>query len=149
MTRLWKPLVAMAALCVAMAALTVGASAAKPQGRKHEKTPTATGARVDKAFGSKGLARIATGGPNAEQPVRMALSPSGTVYALEGNLLLAFGSDGKPLPHFGNKGRLRVESTRGELKPTGLAVDSQGHVLVGGTITRYPFTFDSPIPAST
>jgi uncharacterized delta-60 repeat protein len=109
--------------------------------------PTKPPAGVDKSFGTMGVAKIATGGASPEGAVRMALAPSGRVYALQGNLLLAFQASGRPARAFGNNGRVRVESTRGELKPTGLAVDSQGHVLVGGTIFTYPSELDPPIPA--
>ena len=108
--------------------------------------PTKPAAGVDKSFGAKGVAKIATGGASPEGSVRMALAPNGRVYALQGNLLLAFEASGKPARDFGKGGRVRVESTRGELKPSSLAVDSQGHVLVSGTITLYPYMPDPSIP---
>jgi hypothetical protein len=121
---------------LALLALLAGTALAKSP-------PTKPPAGVDKSFGVKGVAKIATGGASPEGSVRMALTPNGRVYALQGNLLLAFEASGKPARDFGKDGRVRVESTRGELKPTGLAVDSQGHVLVSGTITLYPHT---PVP---
>lgn len=135
MTRFWRIAVILSAVLVTLAASAVGASAAKT-----------AGARVDMSYGAKGVAKIATGGKYAEQSVRMALAPNGTSYVLQGNLLLAFEPNGKPARKFGNAGRVRIESTRGDLEPTGLAVDSRGRVLVSGTITLYPYTLDPSIP---
>jgi uncharacterized delta-60 repeat protein len=118
-------------------ALLAGAALAKSP-------PTKRG--VDKSFGAKGVAKIATGGTSGEKPVRMALAQDGRVYALQGSLLLAFEPGGKPARNFGDNGRVRITSGHGELKPTGLAVDSQGRVLVSGTITLYPYMPDPSIP---
>jgi hypothetical protein len=128
------------------AVLLVPALLALLAGTALAKNPPTKPAGLDKSFGSKGVAKIATGGTSGEEPVRMALAPNGRAYALQGNLLLAFEAGGKPAHDFGDNGRMRVESTHGELKPTGLAVDSQGRVLVSGTITLYPYMPDPSIP---
>jgi uncharacterized delta-60 repeat protein len=146
MNRFWRFSLTMSALCIALAALAVGASAAKPHGGKGKKKPKPAAAQVDKSFGRGGVARIAT---SSEAPVRMAVAPNGRTYALQGSLLLAFEPDGKPAHDFGNNGRLRVGSTNGETKPVALAVDSQGRVLVDGTITLYPFRPDPPANGET
>jgi uncharacterized delta-60 repeat protein len=147
MTRFWRIAAVLSALCVALAAMAMGASAAKPHGGKSKAKPKPTGARVDTSFGTKGVAKIATGGKSTEVKVRMAVAPNGTSYVLQGSLLLAFEPNGKPAKGFGNNGRVRLTSSHGELFPTDVAVDSQGRVLVDGKITLYPFASDPPIPA--
>jgi uncharacterized delta-60 repeat protein len=140
MTRFWRIAAVLSALCVVLAAMAVGASAAKLSGGKGTKKAKATGARVDTSYGSKGVAKIATGGKYAEGKVHMALESDGRSYALQGNLLLAFEPNGKPARDFGNNGRLRITSDRGELSPADVAVDSQGRVLVDGGFLPYPFS---------
>lgn len=140
MARFWRLLAILSTLCVASAAMAVAASGARPSGDKGKSKQAP--AQIDKKFGTKGVAKIATGGPYAEKGVRMALGPNGRVYALQANLLLAFEADGKPARDFGDNGRLRIESTHGEIQATGLAVDSRGRILVSGTITLYPFRPD-------
>lgn len=128
-------------LVPALLALLAGTALAKGQPPKP--------AGVDKGFGTKGVAKIATGGTNPQQRVRMALGANGRIYALQGNLLLAFQANGRPARAFGSNGRVRVTSTRGELHPTGIAVDSQGRIVVAGKIVTYPFTKDPVSPAGT
>jgi uncharacterized delta-60 repeat protein len=137
MTRFWRLVAILSALCVASAAMAVGASGATTSGGKGKAKQAP--AQIDKRFGVKGVAKIATGGPYAEKRVQMALGPNGRVYALQANLLLAFEADGKPARDFGDNGRLRLESTHGEIQATGLVVDSWGRILISGTITLYPF----------
>lgn len=129
MSRFWRISIALAALCVAFAAMAVAASAAKPRGGKDKK---ATGARLDPSFGRSGLATTAI--PRDTYPLRMSLSQSGRVYVLENSLLLAFEADGKPAQGFGNNGRVKVAPTAGVGEPDALAVDSEGRVLVTGTV---------------
>lgn len=135
MTRFWRIAAVLSALCMVLAAMAVGASAAKPSGAKK---PKPAGARVDTSYGSMGVAKIATGGKDATGEVRMTLEPDGRAYALQGNLLLAFEPNGKPARDFGNNGRIRITSGRGELHPVDIAVDSQGRVLVDGGFVQYP-----------
>jgi hypothetical protein len=124
-----------AALCVALAAMAVGA-AAKPHG-KGGKDAKPTGARLDLSFGKAGVAQTATPAPaegTQEPGVSMALGPKGRVYALQGKTLLAFEADGKPAKRFGKNGRVTIGSSRGEILAAGVAVDSEGRVLVAGTL---------------
>jgi len=131
--------------------MAVGASAAKPHGSKGAKKAKLTGVRPDPSFGRRGVARIATSEPpegfGLQDSVRMAFGPEGRVYALQGLQVLGFEPDGKPARGFGKNGRVRIESTRGVVKPTGLAVDPEGRVLVSGTLTLTPEAEDQTIPA--
>jgi uncharacterized delta-60 repeat protein len=102
-----------------------------------------TSARLDQSFGRKGVARTATA-VAAEGPVRMAIAPGGRVYLLQRELLLAFEADGKPAHEFGNNGRVVVSTGGDATRVENLAVDSQGRVLVVGTVTPLPYTPDRP-----
>jgi uncharacterized delta-60 repeat protein len=152
MNRLWRVAMLVAALCVALASVAVGAGAAKPNADKGKKKPKPAAVRLDPSFGRNGVAKIATplppSGTGLGDGVQMAFAPGGRVYALQGLLVLAFEPDGKPARDFGKNGRVKIESAHGEVKPTGLAVDSRGRVLVSGTITLTPFRTDPPIPAN-
>lgn len=151
MTRFWRVSVALSALCVALCAVAMAASAAQPHGGggRNKRKPAAV--RLDPTFGRDGVAKIATPEPplgsGLGDEVRMAFAPSGRVYALQGRLVLAFEPDGKPAHDFGKNGRVKIESAHGEVMPTGLAVDSRGRVLVSGTVFLTPFASDPPIPA--
>jgi uncharacterized delta-60 repeat protein len=105
---------------------------------------------LDPSFGRDGVAKTATA-PTANQAgVRMALGPDGRVYLLQRDLLLAFDGDGKPARDFGNDGRLEVKSTRGEVRAENLTVDSQGRIIVVGSLYLVPTVLDeptTPIPA--
>jgi uncharacterized delta-60 repeat protein len=156
MRKLCKFVAVLAALCVASAAMALGASAAKPHGTKADKgtkKAKSTGVRPDPSFGRDGIARIATSEPpegfGLSGSVQMAFGPESRVYALQGLQVLGFEADGKPDRDFGNNGRVRIESARGVVDPTGLAVDAEGRVLVSGTLTLTPYSEDQPVPAGT
>jgi uncharacterized delta-60 repeat protein len=104
--------------------LLAGSAMAKP--------PAKSGARLDPSYGKSGLAITAV--PKSEAGIGMVVSRSGDAYLLDGSLVLAFEADGKPDRGFGKNGRVKVTSTGGGSDPVGLAVDSQGRVLVTGNI---------------
>lgn len=106
------------------------------------KTPPKNHAGLDPSFGRKGVARTATAAPAS--PVHMALGPDDRVYLLQRELLLAFEADGKPARDFGNNGRVVVTATGGELRAENLTVDSQGRILVVGTVVLSPPAVDQP-----
>jgi uncharacterized delta-60 repeat protein len=93
--------------------------------------PGKTGARLDSSYGKGGLATTAV--PKSEKPIQMAIGKGGNVYLLQNSLLLAFEADGKPARGFGKNGRVKITSPNGEGEPVGIAVDSQGRVLVAGS----------------
>jgi uncharacterized delta-60 repeat protein len=149
MTRFWRVSMVFGALCVALAAMAVGA-AAKPHGGKPKKTKTAV-ARLDPSFGKAGTFTVATprlvdeDGAEANPWTRMAVAPSNKSYVLQGQTIVGFGANGKPDAKFGNHGRVSVQLGPGKvLSLAGIAVDSQGRVLVAGTYEPFP-GFKNPI----
>jgi uncharacterized delta-60 repeat protein len=134
MNKLCKIVAVLTALCVASAALAVGAAAAKPT--------QASGARLDLKFGRGGGFTVAT--PKAEHstiqaPVHLAVAPSNRAYVQQGSWVVAFNADGKPDQRFGNFGRMVVTPHTGQLAAvTGVAVDSENRVLVAGSLEPIP-----------
>jgi uncharacterized delta-60 repeat protein len=128
MKRFHGPMAVIAALGVAIAASAGGASAAKP----------AT-TRLDPSFGSAGKTLVSVPKPPSPQAIHLAMTPKGESYVLDGSLLLAFDADGKPDTAFGKNGRVRVAANVGATKEVAdVAVDSQGRVLVTGTVEPDP-----------
>lgn len=100
-----------------------------------------TGARVDPNYGLAGSYAVATTKPEQyeAQRVHLALAKDGEAYVLQGTAVTAFTPAGKPDREFARNGRLRVELGPGRLKTvTGVAVDSQGRILVAGTYEPFP-----------
>jgi uncharacterized delta-60 repeat protein len=106
-------------------ALLVGSAAAE-----------SSAAGLDPSFGNVGRITVAVPAAGRYESLRvrgLALSPDGRTYVLDNSLLLAFEADGKPAAGFGVGGRVRVEPAGAE-GAKGLAVDSQGRVLVTGSV---------------
>src|ERR1700761_430806 len=103
MKRFWRVSMLCAALCVALAAIAVGASAAKPTGKKAKKAQPKAG-QLDPSFGRKGKTVVSVPVEKFGKPVEMATAPSGKSYVLDGPLLLAFGANGHPDQGFGKNG---------------------------------------------
>ena len=112
-------------LAPALCALLVSGAAAQ-----------SSSAGLDSSFGNGGRITVAVPeGPYASTTIRgVALSPDGRTYVLENSLLVAFEADGEPAAGFGSGGQVAVEPAGGEGEAEGLAVDSQGRILVTGTV---------------
>ncbi len=96
-------------------------------------------AGLDQSFGNGGriTVAVAVAGRHEIPKVRgMAIGPDGRTYVLANSVLLAFEADGKPAAGFGAGGRVRVQPVRSANEVEGLAVDSQGRVLVTGSVYR-------------
>jgi uncharacterized delta-60 repeat protein len=120
-------------LVPALLALFAGAALAK--------SPPTRPARLDPSYGLDGSYAVATGKAEGyeAQHTHLALAKDGEAYVLRGTALTAFTPAGKPDHSFGKNGRVRVEVGPGKLKAlAGIAVDSQGRVLVGGTYEPFP-----------
>jgi uncharacterized delta-60 repeat protein len=120
-------------------ALCVGTAVAKPP-------PQRSG--VDPTFGHGGTIAVSIPQGSVDgKPIQMATAPSGKSYVLAGSLLLAFRADGHPDPGFGHNGRIAIAAAAGETtEVTGLAVDSQGRVLVSGSVNPTPGVANEAIP---
>jgi uncharacterized delta-60 repeat protein len=117
-----KPFAAVLVL-LAVLALTAGSALAKNAPKKY--------AHLDPSFGKSGVTKVATSG--GEERVQMALGPEGREYLLQGTVLVALKQNGKAATGFGENGSEVIRADKGlEGHVTGLAVDSQGRVLVGG-----------------
>ena len=96
--------------------------------------PATAGARgsLDPSFGSGG--RVLVPGEASSKPLT-APAPGGRLVAvLGGRQVLEFRNDGKPDSSFGGDGSVDIAVEPGRsFSPAGVAVDSQGRVLVGGT----------------
>jgi uncharacterized delta-60 repeat protein len=137
MTRFWRLTAVLCALCVSLAAVAAGASAATP-----------SGARLDPHFGRGGGFTVAT--PKSEStvqaPAHLAVAPSNRAYVQQGSWVVAFNADGKPDDRFGNHGRMVVTPRTGQLvEVTGVAVDSRNRVLVAGSLEPVPGLLPKPI----
>src|SRR6185312_8912463 len=76
-----------------------------------------------------------------------ATAPSGKSYVLDGTLLYAFRANGLPDHGFADNGHVQVAAAAGETtKVTGLAVDSQGRVLVSGSVNPTPGVPNEAVP---
>ncbi|HEX4308024.1 MAG TPA: hypothetical protein VHZ54_18455, partial [Solirubrobacterales bacterium] len=155
MNRLGKVSILCAALCVALAAMAVGAAAAKPHGGKGAKKEKPTVARLDPSFGTGGTTTVATPKPFNEEgreidpSTHTAVAPSDKSYVLQGQTVVGFGADGKPDQKFGTHGRVTVKPGPGlVISVNGIAVDSRGRVLVAGTYEPTP-GFKNPIAKGT
>jgi uncharacterized delta-60 repeat protein len=93
---------------------------------------------LDRSFGVDGRAMRAI--PQAsEGHVRFALAPGGKVIIQAGGIVLRYRQDGKLDRGFADRGQMRIEALPGtEFSPAGIAVDSQGRVLLAGTSTPSP-----------
>jgi uncharacterized delta-60 repeat protein len=131
MKQLYKLVAVLAALCVASAALALGAAAAQP-----------AGARLDPHYGRAGGFTVPTPKNEAltvQPPAHLAVAPSNRAYVQQGSWVVAFGANGKPDTRFGNYGRMVVTPHTGQLAAvTGVAVDSQNRVLVAGSLEPVP-----------
>jgi uncharacterized delta-60 repeat protein len=109
-------------LAVVLALLADGAAASPSVG-------------LDPSFGNGGKSTVSVDAARDGYPktLEMALGPEGRVYVLDNSLLLAFEADGTPAAGFGANGQVAVASA-GEGEAKGLAVDSQGRVLVTGSV---------------
>lgn len=108
-------------ILLALCAVAVPARAARP------------GGHLDRSFGQSGIARAVA--PKADHGIEgFTVGADGRVYVLDGSLLFAFQSDGKVAGEFGEDGRVEVAPAAGGGDPIGLAVDSQGRLLVAGSI---------------
>ena len=99
-------------------------------------------ARLDPSFGHKGGTVIFTppleGAANGAI-IHLAVAPSNKSYVQLATWIFAFGANGKPDRGFGDNGRVTVATKGGALvEVTAEAVDSQGRVLVTGTIEPVP-----------
>lgn len=147
MNRFWRMTMVCAALCVALAAIAVGAAAAKPQGKGTKKAPPKTG-QLDPSFGQKGKTVVSVPKDEYRSRVEMAIAPSGKSYVLDGPLLLAFGANGRPDQGFGKNGRVNVTTATGLLSEAAdLTVDANGRILVTGSFEPNPGAVDHRIPA--
>lgn len=95
-----------------------------------------TSAGLDPAFGNGGKTTIAVSvGPEESREFHgMALGPEGRVYVLGNSLLLAVEADGTQAAGFGVNGQVAVTPVGAGGRAEGLAVDSQGRVLVTGSV---------------
>ena len=137
MTRFWRFAAVLCTLCVALAAMAVGASAAKPNG-----------ARLDTHYGRDGGFTVPTpkSDSTVQAPAHLAVAPSNRAYVQQGSWVVAFNADGKPDSRFGNHGRMVVSPHTGQLvEVTGVAVDSQNRVLVAGSLEPIPGLLPKPI----
>ncbi len=111
--------------------------------------PAAASARgsLDRSFGTGGRVLLPgpgpfpPQGPEGNDDLWTASAPGGQTVVLAAGHVLRFLADGKPDPSFGVEGSvaIAVGSGRG-FAPVGIAVDSQGRVLVAGTSTPPPGT---------
>src|SRR6266568_3689134 len=119
--KLLKAILLVPALLVFLAGTALAMPATQPAG-------------IDPNFGHGGTIDVSIPKESIEKPVQMATAPSGKSYVLVGSTLLAFGANGRPDTGFGKNGRVRVTSAAGTaFQVTGVAVDSNGRVLVSGS----------------
>lgn len=103
-------------------AFCVGTAVAKPPPRQ---------TRLDPSYGRKGVAKTAT----TELTVaRLAVTPEGRSYVLQGMTVLAFAPNGRPAPDFGTKGRVTLTPAGSEGSAVDIAVDSKGRIVVVGRV---------------
>lgn len=95
-----------------------------------------TSAGLDTSFGNGGKITVAVLAAEYGRPTieGVALSPDGRTYVLSDSGLIAFEADGAPATGFGSAGQVAFEPSGSEGRAEGLAVDSEGRVLVTGTV---------------
>lgn len=116
--------------------------------------PAAANARgsLDTTFGTGGRVLLPgpgpfpPQGPEGNDDLWTASAPGGQMVILAAGHVMRFQANGKADPSFGVDGSVAVavESGRG-FAPVGIAVDSQGRVLIAGTSTPPPGTLN-PLP---
>lgn len=93
--------------------------------------------QIDTDFGNVGGVITLLGDVESESdrpPLWLAWAPGGKIVAAIGNRVLEYRPDGRPKRDFGTNGALRVEApTDMTLELAGMAVDSQGRIVVVGT----------------
>jgi len=98
----------------------------------------ASSGQLDRSFGSRGrvVADIEFGNPRFWYAVKVrALHlPDDGILVAGNNLMLRYLSDGRLNKRFGEGGVLRVDTVEGqEFELSGLAIDSEGRIIVAGT----------------
>jgi uncharacterized delta-60 repeat protein len=145
--KVWRLTTMLAVMFACLGVAAAGASGAnKQQGRGSK-----SAGQLDPGFGRQGTFAVATPPVVSENgtvlvgTTHLAIAPSNKSYAQQGQLVVGFGANGKPDPKFGNHGRMWVEPGPGKvIEMSGVAVDSQGRVLVAGTYEPFP-GFTNPI----
>ena len=97
---------------------------------------SASAAGLDPSFGNGGktTAAVHVGDGPFPRIQGMAISPDGRVYVLENSRLLAFEAGGTPAAGFGANGQVTVAPVEGNSEVKAMTVDSQGRVLVAGSV---------------
>jgi len=135
------------ALIAALAAALLPAAAVAAKGKP---TPRKAGT-LDRSFSDDGVltSTLSDGGT-----VHLALGPDGEIAVArgaavpQGSVVLEYDPDGRRRREFGENGRLLIEDPGGSLFGlTGIALDSTGRLLVGGT--SYGEMMAPPFPQGT
>jgi uncharacterized delta-60 repeat protein len=136
---------------------TFGATAAVAAPQQAAKRSTA--GRLDQSFATHGRLVVTVGAKTGERAepwpigepvpqVAMASRPGGGVLAANGRKLFAFGSNGRPDQSFGQNGRIAIPSNgEAAFRLGGVAVDSQGRILLAGTGISLTVSSTPPPPA--
>ena len=92
--------------------------------------------QLDRSFGKDG--RVTTRfGPPARSQSYFAWAGGGRIVAVAGSHLVEYLRDGRLNRSFGVAGRVKISSPEGSsLRPSGLAVDSQGRILVANSASN-------------
>lgn len=98
------------------------------------------GGSLDPSFGRGGRvlvpASASPAGSEANAKLWTAPAPDGKLVAVGGNQVMQFLGDGRLDPAFSGDGRIEIAVEPGRsFSPVGVAVDSQGRILVAGTST--------------
>jgi uncharacterized delta-60 repeat protein len=152
MDRVWRTALAAAMVCACLAAMASGAIAKPAKPHKAKGKGTAAG-RLDTKFGKGGKVTAAfpagnSGGaaPKYTLPfefapghLEMAQAPGGKVVVAGASKMVRYLSNGKVDPGFGSGGTVNVPSPPGmAFVLSGIAVDSQGRVILAGLARPLP-----------
>ncbi len=126
MRRQKRTFIALFSAALLLAALGAGAAAAAPKAKGASQAGS-----LDRAFGAKG--RVFASAPGGLF-VDLAMGPNGEIAVARGNTLHVYEPDGRPRAAFGGAGVIAILPPAGQsFELAGIAIDSQGRVLVAGT----------------
>lgn len=99
--------------------------------------------KLDRDFGAAGrvTTRVPVAKPLEATSVDLALAPNGRIFAAAGSTIVRYLPNGRIDRSFGAAGRVTISTAPGsDFGLAGLAVDSQGRLIVAGTLQSTPST---------